>query len=695
MAKMKWFLPLALTLAACQMDSPDQPRLSQPVQQPASPQSDYDPQYAYRSLIIGPEQTRVNDFRLQNAGSAVARQAVVVTLNGKDYVLTYAFMNKLRGLITFNPYRTTSSNGNPFAAGGSFAGIVTPGFFTRLKASATTYIPAAGGEPDWYTAQGSPSNPFAATLSSSEMEFVNLLEAQNGIEMPNYIQYSDTQYEATPSSRDALMNNINVFYDYGAQGGQNTIVMFNPKTLRKAFFVKLGNYLRKNWNAASASSFNQNDDYLKFYLGNYQGSFPYATPVTGTYYSAPGATSNSLGGTNNSIKNNILLNSTHNYNETTPPTGSLYRMNVNTVSNGTTPSLADALTLPEKSMLTSILNQAPVARDIFLLKDTGGGSFNVVKGNIGIGFNTNDLILPPAGPLDLNDFLQNGVSHYGVANVNSVFPYAAYKLPANNANLNGAAAVLLAGTITNRNQTQGLISSLGPINYGAHNLDVRAGTSGGQLGDLLRSIRALHMFAGGASAMTLPANELKFPLAGVSTFPTPVAAAIPNIEQVPYGSIEISAPGFNIFDALIPVFNNEVFKLGKTTGSYKNLEAIKRFFHANNPTNTAYLYRSTTIEAVEDIQIQKRALIVPCGRTINATTGMPSYNFAPGGSNFVIITAKASGSGNESLSFTLTDPNFSPGEGYPALNISSDNPALVLELYNYTGTLVGAGGLGF
>ncbi|MEZ0374129.1 MAG: hypothetical protein ACAI44_33875 [Candidatus Sericytochromatia bacterium] len=642
----------------------------------------------YRSLVIGAGQATLSDFGTKGLVSGASRLAAVVRVGTTDYNLSYKFMNKLRGLIVNAAYRTFSSAANPNSLNpaDNFLAVVTPGFFARLKAAATA--------PAFSAVAPDPAYTSTYTLTASEASFVTLLEAQNAVEMPNYLREDDSVTVEGAGSFFARRNNPgDVTYNYSTQSGLNTLALFYPKTVRKQFFVNLSDYLMQAGNTVSASGFAQVDSYMDTYDVT-------TGQKTGTYYNAPASTTNGLGGANNSIKNNILSTSVHFYNEgVTPPTGSLFKMDAGTgVSDGLAPATTDVLTTAEKAMLTSILAQAPVARNVLLVNSSN----DIVKGNIGIGFNMNEE-LDTVPPTAVDEFLEDSVAHYGVTNVNSVFPTSTNALPANNADLNGAAAVMLASLITDRAAAETAIGARGAANGGTASFDA---TNAPQ-GDVLRAIRALHMEAGSDLGVT-PVSSLKFPAAGATTFLTPAAQATPVIQVIDTAcpltnttslcsDVEYDFLGFNLFDAFQTQFGNgKVYKLGKTTATgNKNFEAIKRFFHANNPSNAAYVYRTTTLEATEDTQILTRALVVPCTRSINATTGTPNYTFSPTASNYVLIMAQPSGSGDESLNFSLVDPNYYPGEGYRALDISTSNPGLVSALYNYTGTLVGVDGAGF
>lgn len=687
----------------------------------------------YRSLIITAEDVKGSDFNTKQVFTVAPKRNITIRIGTVDYILSYKFMNKLRTLLVDPAYKTPAGAAVK-AAGASYAAVVPAGFFARLKASSATALnsvppqPALGPytDPLWCPESAPPvttttqpllscvgnPNADAYTLSASESAFATLLETYNYVSLPDFMQENESVRESTTSHAAVTDTTRNIRW-------------LNTKTIRKEFYTKLDAYLNSARNTGNYG--NANGDYV-FYAANLLNTSP---TVVGT----------------SNIK-------TNNYNETvSPPTGSLYRVNVAVTSSGgtaplaTTGTPAPAPTLAERTLLASLIAQGPYVPNVGLIDAVTG---NIVLRDIGIGFGFKDTLAVDGNAATSYELAVG----YGTANVNATANVAAatwaayltgtaaidntpnFKLPANTANLNGASAVMLAklmiDTSTNYNSA---ISAMGSAaNYGTNATGTKPAM---QLAKALFNTRALHMKAGKADANNAPVAALGFPAASTTASATtnfltptattgttpPVIAALSRGIGDPTGlpgdttsyyefrdNFTAMTPeagaAINIFDALYEMFGipstnasgnlRGVFKLGKTgtsTSTNRNLAAITRFFHADNPTNPGYVY---TDAAAENARVLTRALIVPVTRTV-ASTGTVSYTLNPTGTSYVVITATTPsvGNGDNSLTFYLTDPGYKPLEGSASINISSTSPALVTSLYNYTGTLIGVSGDGF
>lgn len=674
----------------------------------------------YKSLIITNKDVQVNDFSTKGILTAATKRAVIVRVGTVDYTLSYNFMNKFRTLLA-NANYNTPLGASAKAVGATYKAVTTAGFFARLKAASTATVKSATtpvAEPLWCpaipptTPLAAPdactvSNPDAYTLSASETAFATLLEAQNFVVMPDFLQEGDAAAESTTNgSLDALTGN-----------DPNSISFVNTKTIRSDFYKKLNSYLNDDRNQGAYNPFTTTPDTADhvFYAANTNPATTFASSnIRTSNYDETGTSTSGI-----------------------DPLGSLFRMNVMAASDGN--GAADSGVAPfdskrftafttatnypstaEKALLTSLVNQAPYISGVALLDASG----EIVTGSIGIGFGLGDTV--GAASATLAD--RYDLSGFGVANVNKAYTAATNNMkPADTTNLNAAAAVMMASLMVDSNLTTGnmgdMLTSLATDN-GA---DDSFAQDSALIGPLQQNIRALHMAAGANVNPTAvaPAASLVFPaavagaatapttLAATTSFITPLAQATPVIAKLDAtlcastcapisGLATTSGVEFrndsaytgvdNIFDALQIAFPTGTYKLGKDlSASLKNLAAIKRFFHADDPTDTGYVY---TDDSTEDGRVATRALIVPVTRTVNATTGAVSYTPSPTGTNFIVVTAVAA-SGSNDLALYVSDPNAKPLEAPATRNITSGDPVLTAAIYNYTGTLVGVEGAGF
>ncbi|MEZ0373257.1 MAG: hypothetical protein ACAI44_29465, partial [Candidatus Sericytochromatia bacterium] len=271
---------LSLLLAACAL-TPGQFPGPQPVLQAGQ----FDQVETYRSLVI-------KDDGFETKGTITsAKRAVVVTIGTSSYTLTYKFMNKLRYLLGDSPYNT-----------GYLQGIALSGFFTRLKATATTNVAANTNTSEQaFGPSAGTASQYLYTLSASEAAFADKLGSYNGVEMPNYLQEDETYTESTGS--------------YSAVNGNDSIHLLVNKTgVRNNFFAAINRSLSNDFGSSS-------DDHVldKTDLDSTTGA---AVWVDGT-----------------------------------PPTGSLFKYD----NNGD--STAD-ITTAEKTFLSSLVAKNPYAENV-------------------------------------------------------------------------------------------------------------------------------------------------------------------------------------------------------------------------------------------------------------------------------------------------------------------------------------------
>lgn len=620
---------VSLFLAACNT-APSNNQLQAPVLNTASNElstnvsNEQSQDNVYRSLVIKPEQS----FQTKGVVDS-AKRAVVAKIGTVEYTLTYKFMQKMRDLLDQLPYATANTR----------EAMATTGFFTRLKSAsgvATLVDKPTVGEPA-YTSN--------YTLSASETAFVTKLESYNAVVMPNFLPFDDLTPDTTiPSDLDTISS--------------GTIKMIVNKTGIGKDFYKAVHYALRRTNNSAAGDFDQTAGDSVLYYSQIDAA---TSAAAFTYTGVAGA------------------------GDPATISGSLFKFD--SLAATALPSAA------EKTFLTSLVNGAPYVKDVVLLNVDD----EIVSGNVGINFGYNDALTSSFSTGE--DLMEWN----GLASPNAAYPIIADNTPdgsgagfekvatqpAATANLAGAAAVVAASALIDDTATPGAITGLSSIDT-----DATAGTMlydfsppasfpisvSTKFGAWHQGIRALHMYAGGATATAAPATALAF--TGLTTLAAVAAASV----TAPVITTELGGSK-NLFEAAEYMFGTtDVHKLVKSTATTnKNQQAIVNFFYENDPTAVP------TGSSWNNTNVPKRALIVPCTRTVSAT-GVASYVFSPSGTSYVVITAEPTT--YPGLDFYMTDPAGKPLKSGLTDNgafyqLVIDNPALIGALYNYTGTLVG------
>ncbi|MEZ0370604.1 MAG: hypothetical protein ACAI44_16050 [Candidatus Sericytochromatia bacterium] len=627
---------LALSLSACSTGlSPAGQPLPADSQteavNPAMTTSDFGAEAGdiYRSLVIG------DDFQTQGLIHGATR-AVIVKIGPNDYVLSYRFMNKLRGLLADAAYNTGDTN----------EAVATPGFFTRLRAASGVTVAAN-------VTTGESAYTSAYTLGPPEAAFVTRIEAFQAVSMPNFLQEDDTTAESTGS--------------LSALGGSDGIRMIVNKTgIRRSFYQAVNYALGKSNDTASADlevtgEHVLYDTYLNpsttatafSYSGVDATTTTPATRTAGTLNTVAGITTAernflaSLGRAGLEIEDALLLNSAGQI-----VSGDIdLHFSENDLLNTGTPTLGSEL-MPNYSFVSRVNYENPITPD-------GSVTPKVAKAPTDPS--------PPPPPLP-----------------------GATPPPPPPPNQVGAAAVLAASVLVDAANTATHISALADTNGytysppSAAEMDLAAAMP---VRVMHRAQRALHMYASGATEIGTSTAALSF----TSLLTAPAALATPSIPQLTTDCTGLTAAtcskgefsgSKNLFEAIQFMFQDGLaFKLGKNTAtSNRNQPAIFRFFYADDPSNSASSWDAANVT--------HRALIVPAARS---ATGALSLSTA--GPFYVVVTA-APLSGN-GLSFYLSDPGARPsfmGESYRSLG--SATTGLVSSLYNYGGVLVGVSGAG-
>ena len=508
-------LTLALSLAACTAApqlplAPDTqaPAMNEPLAQLAAPEEIEDPN-AYRSLVIK------DDGFATKALVSKSRRAVVVTIGTSSYTLTYKFMRKLRFLMSQSPYIQADST----------QALALTGFFTRMKASATTNVAASGTTTEPLFGPTNPTSvPYLYTLSTSEAAFVAKLETYQGVIMPNYLQEAETYTEST-GSHDAVNGN-----DPG------TIRLIVNKTgVRTDFFRAIHDSLSTDFDYGTNNVLDKSD-------------LDSATGAAVWYDSGTGE-----------------------------PSGSLFKYD----NNG---DLIADITTVEKTLLSSIVAKNPYAEDVILLDDNG----DIVVGDISLYYGDPDIIAPTAAGMTTAD-AELVLANLGMRNrVNTTFDLGSgsnvLKEPTSSANYSLAASFFgglmravpltfheeMEGAYTAYDSLRGINAVTGmPTSYDM--LDVGGGEDMGDLNyrDVHRVIRGFHMLAGGATFTAAPVNTLSF-----GTISAPTAAATPTITAL--SSTERGKMGNFIVTG---DFGLTPYKIGKSTQTtLKNQLGITMFF---------------------------------------------------------------------------------------------------------------------
>ncbi|MEZ0373259.1 MAG: hypothetical protein ACAI44_29475 [Candidatus Sericytochromatia bacterium] len=494
---------LSLLLAACAL-TPGQFSGPQPLLL-AEQQIDVEP---YRSLVI-------KDDGFETKGTITsAKRAVIATVGTTDYTLTYKFMNKLRGLIMSSPY---------YANNGLDA-VALAGFFTRLKASATTNVSANSttGEPAWGPTAGTPTQ-YLYTLSASESAFVDKMGSYSTVLMPNYLVNSEGATEGSDS--------------YNALQGQVGIRLIVNKTGVRTSFYKAVHYAMGAGNDAYSADFETGySDHVLYgnYLINVTGAPAFS-------YSVPSGTSPAV-----------------------RTVGSLYTM--------------VGATTADKTFLASLEKAGPYVQDVLLLNNGG----YVSLGNISLRYGDYDQIAPTATGTTSSD-AEKLLANLGVTNrVNSTWDLSSdsskFVEPGTSANYTSVGA-FLGGLI--RSQPTNWPTELEDLNVAT--ADKADGPSAAELmdtgnsevfsqvefGDMHRALRMLHQVAGDATTTTAPTNLPKF-----GAIMAPTAAATPTVAQIT-STTELGQLGDLVFTQL----SYPVYKIGKTTATtLRNKSGIEDFF---------------------------------------------------------------------------------------------------------------------
>ncbi|MEZ0373258.1 MAG: hypothetical protein ACAI44_29470 [Candidatus Sericytochromatia bacterium] len=517
-------LTLALSLAACTAApqlplAPDTqaPAMNEPLAQLAAPEEIEDPN-AYRSLVIK------DDGFATKALVSKSRRAVVVTIGTSSYTLTYKFMRKLRFLMSQSPYIQADST----------QALALTGFFTRMKASATTNVAASGTTTEPLFGPTNPTSvPYLYTLSTSEAAFVAKLETYQGVIMPNYLQEDETYTESTGS--------------YNALSGTDSLRLIVNKTgVRKSFYQAIHQSLSDDFSVAGVEHLLDQEDL--------------ESPNTSALWQYNGG----------------------------DPTGSLFQYDL---GDGGSADITSA----EKTLLNAIVAKNPTAPNVLLLDDSSNivyGDISIYYGEqdyvedaaTGVTLTQAEDVLDNLGARTrINDTVDLSADPSKV------------KEPASTANLTSAAAVFggllrrfLGTTHIELEASEAYYNSfIGGSNVtGMPTAAEMMGTpyfSELSFEDAHRAIRSIYLMAGGA---TLSTNAASLPKFGTISAPAQVASptytAMTSTEYGQLGSYLIGGDmglGIN--------------KIGKSTATtLKNKLGVEAFFAIN--TDASFLLVPTS-----------------------------------------------------------------------------------------------------